>query len=190
MLAAAVRCGEWLRAMRRVRGLEPLDWASAVVASGLERELLSRANATLSRGMLQRIAVIEAVHAGSGLLLFDEPFSGLDAAGRQWLGAEIQRCVGEGACVVLTDHADAPGGHLRLTDVVQVGDGTCQRRQLPAAPADPAPQVVVLASHDDGRRLQRAAAAPAVDELLGSLLSAGWHIVEVRPYEAECHTSS
>jgi len=40
-----------------------------VVGSGLERPLLNRSSATLSRGMLQRIAVIEAVQAESSLLL-------------------------------------------------------------------------------------------------------------------------
>lgn len=184
MLAPAIRCGEWLRAMRRVRELEPLDWQSAVVASGLGRELLERSSATLSRGMLQRIAVVEAVHAQSTLLLLDEPFSGLDAAGRHWLGDEIERCLGEGACVALTDHTGAPGGHLRRTDVVELDHGTCRRRRLAAAPADRGPQVEVLAEHVDGRRLDRAVPAAAVDELLRSLLSAGWHVVEVRPREA------
>jgi ABC-2 type transport system ATP-binding protein len=184
VLAPAMRCGEWLRAMRRVRGLEPLDWQSAVVASGLERELLVRSSATLSRGMLQRIAVVEAVHAESALLLLDEPFSGLDAAGRHWLGAEIERCLGDGGCVSLTDHTEAPGGELGLTDVVELDDGTCRRRRLAAEPANRAPQVGVVAERADGRRLDRAVPAADVDELLRSLLSDGWHVVEVRPREA------
>jgi ABC-type multidrug transport system ATPase subunit len=184
VLASAMRCGEWLRAMRRVRGLEPLDWQGAVVASGLERELLGRSSATLSRGMLQRIAVVEAVHSESALLLFDEAFSGLDAAGRQWLGAELERCLGDGACVALTEHSEGAGGELRLTDVVELEDGRCRRRRLAAEPADRASQVGVVAEHADGRRLDRAVRAADVDGLLRSLLSAGWHVVEVRPREA------
>src|SRR5258705_13469967 len=55
-LAPALRPREWLRAMRELRGLEPVDWDAAATASGLDPAVLGRASARLSKGMLQRVA--------------------------------------------------------------------------------------------------------------------------------------
>jgi ABC-type multidrug transport system ATPase subunit len=88
-LAPALRGGEWLRAMRALRGLNATDWPAAAEASGLDPAVLDRPAATFSRGMLQRVALLEAVHAGCPLLLLDEPFSGLDADGAALLDREL-----------------------------------------------------------------------------------------------------
>ena len=53
-------------------------------ASGLDPAVLRHSSATLSKGMLQRIALLEASHSECPLLLLDEPFAGLtpkDATG-------------------------------------------------------------------------------------------------------------
>jgi heme exporter protein A len=81
-LAPALRCREWLAAMRGLRGLQATDWRSALADGGLEPEVLDRPAAALSKGMLQRVALVEAIHSGCPLLLLDEPFAGLDADGR------------------------------------------------------------------------------------------------------------
>jgi heme exporter protein A len=60
-LAPALRCGEWLRAMRALRGLTGTDWPAALEASGFDREVAGAAAGTLSRGMLQRLALLEAL---------------------------------------------------------------------------------------------------------------------------------
>ncbi|HEX4345046.1 MAG TPA: ATP-binding cassette domain-containing protein [Solirubrobacteraceae bacterium] len=180
VLAPALGCAEWLSAMRGLRGLEQVDWAAAVAASGLEEEILERPAAVLSKGMLQRLALLEAIHAGGALLLLDEPFSGLDPEGRAWLGDELARRSSAGLAVLFTDHSGGAGGRLSLTEVLRLRDGACERELAPAADDTQAAQVAVRASHPDGRSLDRVVPAPASDDLLGELLAAGWHVAEVR----------
>jgi ABC-type multidrug transport system ATPase subunit len=187
VLAPALRCGEWLRTMRALRGLEPLDWARAVADSGLERDVLGRASATLSRGMMQRIAILEAVHAGCELLLLDEPFSGLDVDGREWLGERLRDCVGDGSALVVTDHTGDAGARLELAAVLRLHDGGCERHD---ATLPHGPRMIVRAAHTDGRRLRRELDPDAVDDVLRTLLRSGWRITEVRACEPGSATSS
>jgi ABC-type multidrug transport system ATPase subunit len=52
---------EWLDAMRRLRALDPIAWATHAVVSGLEATALHKPSRALSKGMAQRIALIEAL---------------------------------------------------------------------------------------------------------------------------------
>ena len=131
LLAPALRCGEWLRAMRALRGLPPADWVRATGAAGLDPGVLERASARLSKGMLQRIALLEALEAGCPLVLLDEPFSSLDAAGRDWLAAELAARALEGAAVLLTDHSGAAGDRVEPAQVLELHDGACRRAAGP-----------------------------------------------------------
>ena len=191
-LAPALRCGEWLAAMRRLRGLERVDWARAVVASGLDASVLGRPASVLSKGMTQRIALVEAIESRCALLLLDEPFSGLDADGRGWLGERIVARLGDGCAVVLTDHSGAASKHLAPGAVLRLHDGGCERGAVGGAAVTTEPSVGegavagaatlrVVAMHPDGRRLSRDVVAGASDELLRELLAEGWHVEEVRP---------
>lgn len=190
-LAPAVRGGEWLRAMRALRGLTATDWDIAADEGGLDPAVLDRPAATLSRGVLQRVALLEALNAGCPLLLLDEPFAGLDDDGRAWLSAQVAQRLDAGAAVLLTDHSGAAAGRVGLTDVVRLRDGTAHHV---AAPRRPGPRlagrpvlttdaaaVTVRATHADGRRLERVVATGSIDDLLRALLDAGWHVEEVRP---------
>jgi ABC-2 type transport system ATP-binding protein len=185
VLAPALRCGEWLRTMRALRGLEPLDWAGAVADSGLERDVLGRASATLSRGMMQRIAILEAVHAGCELLLLDEPFSGLDVDGREWLGERLRDRLGDGSALVVSDHTGDAGARLGLAAVLRLHAGGCDDATPPHGQ-----RMIVRAAHADGRRLRRELDPDAVDDLLRTLLCTGWRITEVRACEPGSATSS
>jgi len=189
--APALRCGEWLSAMRALRGLTGTDWEAAAGESGLDPAVLDRPAVTLSRGMLQRVALLEALQCGCPLLLLDEPFSGLDDDGREWLAAQVADRLDAGAAVLLTDHSGSTAGRVALTDVLRLRDGGAHhtaalRAATPRIGAGAgagrggARAVTVRATHPDGRAFERTIAATASDDLLRALLEAGWHVEEVR----------
>jgi ABC-type multidrug transport system ATPase subunit len=177
-LAPALRAVEWLRAMRALRGISATDWHAAADASGLDPAVLDRPAGTFSRGMLQRLALLEALHAGCPLLLLDEPFSGLDDDGRAWLAGGLAERLDGGAAILLTDHSGAAAGRVALSGVLKLEGGTA-RGALPASVPRTA-RVIVRASHPDGRSFERAVAADESDALLRALLTDGWHVEEVR----------
>jgi ABC-type transport system involved in cytochrome c biogenesis ATPase subunit len=179
-LAPALRGGEWLRAMRGLRGLAPTDWRIPIAAGGLDEEVLARPAAALSKGMLQRLALVEALHAGCPLLLLDEAFAGLDAEGRAWLADEIAARLDEGAAALVTDHSGGADGRLRAAGALRLRDGRCEPAPALSARAGPR-TVTVRAVHRDGRRLEQTVPAGAGDALLRALLDDGWHVEGLRP---------
>lgn len=77
--------------------------AGALAAAGLER----RADApvgTFSRGMRQRLAIERALLHGPDILLFDEPFTGLDESASESLVARLAAARDAGACIVFSSH--------------------------------------------------------------------------------------
>jgi heme exporter protein A len=130
--------------------LRPLEWLGAM--------------ATLSKGMLQRVALLEALHARPALLLLDEPFSGLDAVGREWLTEQL---ASGGPAALLTDHS----GTVAPTERLLLRGGRCE----------PTSVIAVLTVHAtrDGERLERAVREDESDALLRELLAAGWHVERV-----------
>jgi heme exporter protein A len=163
-LAPALRPLEWLGAMRRLRGLSALDWHAAATASGLDPAKLERPAASLSKGMLQRVALLEALHAKPALLLLDEPFSGLDTVGREWLSAQL---ASGGPAALLTDHS----GTVTPTERLLLRDGRCEPTSLVA--------ILTVHATREGERLERAVREDESDALLRELLAAGWHVERV-----------
>ncbi len=163
-LAPALRPLEWLGAMRRLRGLGALDWRAAAADSGLDPAKLERPAARLSKGMLQRVALLEALHAKPALLLLDEPLSGLDTVGREWLNEQL---ASGGTAALLTDHS----GTVAPTERLLLRDGRC-------APTSLVARLTIHATRD-GERLERDVREDESDALLRELLEAGWHVERV-----------
>lgn len=86
------------------------------VAEVLERVGLARdadrAVRAYSRGMQQRAAVGRLLVTGAPIWLLDEPSTGLDAPGRQWLWDTLQSHARDGGAVVWSSHDPAEVGGL------------------------------------------------------------------------------
>ena len=73
---------------------------------------VDRLPAEVSRGMRQRAAVTRALLHEPRILLFDEPFSGLDTEGVRWLMATLRRQRDAGCAICFTTHDASKATHL------------------------------------------------------------------------------
>jgi heme exporter protein A len=71
---------------------------------GLDQAARLRPARTYSRGMLQRLSLARALLANPRVLLFDEPFTGLDRAGAAALARALARAKAEGRVVLVASH--------------------------------------------------------------------------------------
>jgi len=98
---------EHLTAVGRCSGLRGKSLASAIDRVLHLVELTDKVNAranTLSRGMLQRLGLAQAVLYDPELLVLDEPASGLDPGGQRTIRELIQKLHAEGRTILLSSH--------------------------------------------------------------------------------------
>ena len=120
----------YLRHFAAIRGL------SRTRASGYGREVLGRLGfagdpdapiRTLSKGNMHKVGLAQALLPVEGLVVLDEPWSGLDHAAQLALDSLIAELVAEGRSVLITDHV---GHALRLADrrALVLADGVLRPR--------------------------------------------------------------
>lgn len=97
---------EALRWWARLNALDdlPVERVEAGLAAVDLHEAADRRVATYSKGMRQRLALAQALLPEPGVLLLDEPFSGVDPLGVDRLLALLQRLRDGGTAIVLTSH--------------------------------------------------------------------------------------
>ena len=99
VMGSVSRLSWWRRPGRRERG----SALAALAEVGLEG-LAQRPFGELSGGQRQRVLVARALVQDAGLVLLDEPFTGVDAASADVLAALIDRLAAEGRGVLVATH--------------------------------------------------------------------------------------
>lgn len=107
---------------------EPKRKADASIRSvGLELHA-DRPCAKLSKGMRQRLAVLRATVHEPSILLLDEPFSGLDVEGAEWLLWHLRELRDGGTTLCFTTHDPAMVERLAVR-VLHLSDGRLQEHE-------------------------------------------------------------
>ena len=104
MLYPALTARENLRFFARLHGVDGRTRVDELLRQvGLANRADDRVG-TFSRGMLQRVAIARALLHEPGLLLFDEPLSGLDAVASRTLVELLQTFQARGTAMIIVSH--------------------------------------------------------------------------------------
>jgi ABC-2 type transport system ATP-binding protein len=163
---------------------------------------------TMSKGMCQKVAVAQALLPGSGLLVLDEAWTGLDVEAKASLDEVVSERLADGGSVVFVDHDRRRLDHLEAErwriqsgeakrvvtgDEASPPDETAESAQVLVIQAtgvtvsvlDGLPGVISAQQEREGTYIR--VAASASDSVLRKLLASGddVHIRTVRPGPAK-----
>jgi ABC-type multidrug transport system ATPase subunit len=195
----------YLEHLGRIRGLAPGPLEAEIDRLFLRFGLWPFATVrlpTLSKGARQKVAIAQALVGAPGLLILDEPWSGLDAPAQEALTRSILEVAAAGGAVVVTDHresvVDATADRICRLDLGElVADDLVARRRDAvvlievdcADPAGAAPGVEplhgVLGVRPDHHGLRIRATHAASNDLLRALLERGFWIRRVERVGAD-----
>jgi ABC-type multidrug transport system ATPase subunit len=153
---------DYLRHMGRIAGIEPRALQPRILELH-ERFRLDPANKTnmrhYSKGMLQKVNMMQASLREPDLLLLDEPFSGLDKASVEHLLSSLQAVQQRGTAIVVAVHGDVPAESLLYrTLLVRNGELFLEREREEGVGAKGSPQRGVryeVKSKLDERQMKR-----------------------------------
>lgn len=133
----------------RLHGLDhPEERASSALGpAGLSK----RAKDTVrifSRGMRQRLAIARALLHGPGLLLLDEPATGLDAGGQQWMTQILSALRKRGCTIVMSTHGRADA-HELVTRAVRLVAGRVREDSGPGGDPRPVMAAALAAAEEN-----------------------------------------
>jgi ABC-type multidrug transport system ATPase subunit len=170
------------------KGLELLDRLQ--LAGGVRTPIRA-----LSKGNAQKVALAQALLVPPGLLVLDEPWSGLDATAHGVLGEILSEVTEGGGAVVFTDHRDAVG-RRHAAAAYGILEGRVSLLAPPTVVVAAEPSRIVLADRtgravpvDWARQPGVLAVGPGPhltvrdtesDGLLLTALRHGWSVEEVR----------
>jgi ABC-2 type transport system ATP-binding protein len=163
----------YARHMAALRGLDVGPYGELLVRFGLSPSA-DVAIGALSKGNRQKVVLAQALAPPAGLVLLDEPASGLDIAARAVLREVLEERRAAGAAVLLTTHQPlvGAGAHLAL----ELSGGVLRA----SAPAAPPPMTRIELARGAGTRVVDVPATES-DAVLAGALAEGWSVVSVRP---------
>lgn len=174
---ALMTAGDYVAWMGRIRGLSP---AVARRRSADLLELLAllpspaARTGSLSTGNLRKLGIAQAFVINAGLIVLDEPRSGLDSAARVVLDQLVRSASAAGSAVITADHEPTPvGSDLRLA--LQNG-----RLALADDPGMDALHYVITTTGPSGETSTLSVADHERDRRLAELLASGWSVTGVR----------
>ncbi len=130
----------YLTAQARMRGVPPGPTIEVALGRLDGLQLLRTRLPDLSKGSAQKVGIAQALLTPPGLLVLDEPWSGLDAEAQTALPEIVAEVAGAGGIVVVTDH-QRRAVQLPLTRRWHASEGTVRETTPPAA-ALPAEAIV------------------------------------------------
>lgn len=141
--------GAYLRHLAGIHGdrstaADAAELLAALAFSGLPTTPML----ALSKGNAQKVGIAQALTCNAGLVVLDEPWSGLDAEAAGALRTRIDAVAAGGAVVLVADHSPH-GPRLAGARVFRLADGTA-RAEDPVPEADEV-TVVEIGGHGDPR---------------------------------------